>query len=51
MTGLWQIIMMAKNDGRTKHSLFHKPGRVDDLPLERPKLSINNIKSIPYKIS
>ena len=33
-----------------KYSLFHKPNRVDDLPLKLPKLSINNqvIKRASY---
>ena len=36
--------------GKTKYSLFHKPSRVDDLPLKLPKLSINNqeIKRASY---
>ena len=38
------------NVGDTKYSLFHKPSRVDDLPLKFPKLSINNqeIKRASY---
>ena len=32
---------LSLNIGKTKHSLFHKPSRVDDLPLKLPKLSIN----------
>ena len=38
------------NVGKTKYSLFHKPSRVDDLPLKLPKLSINNqeIKRASY---
>ena len=33
-----------------KYSLFHKPSRVDDLPLKLPKLGINNqeIKTASY---
>ena len=27
--------------GKPKHSLFHKPSRVGDLPLKLPKLSID----------
>ena len=27
---------------KTKYLLFHKPSRVDDLPLKLPKLIINN---------
>ena len=42
MTGLWQISSLSLNLGKTKYSLFHKPSRVDDLPLKLPKLSINN---------
>ena len=36
--------------GKTKYSLFHKPSRVDDVPLKLPKLSINNqeIKRASY---
>ena len=33
---------LSLNVAITKYSLFHKPSRVDDLPLELPKLSINN---------
>ena len=49
----WQIFLWQKlflNVGKTKYSLFHKPGRVDDLPLKLPKLSINNqeIKRASY---
>ena len=38
------------NVGKAKYSSFHKPGRVDDLPLQLPKLSINNqeIKRTSY---
>ena len=41
---------LSLNVGKTKYSLFHKPSRVDDLPLELPKLSINNqeIKRASY---
>ena len=52
MTGLWQIssLSLSLNVGETKYSLFHKPNRVDDLPLKLPKLSINNqeIKRASY---
>ena len=33
---------LSLNVGKTKYSLFHKPSRVDDLPLKLPKPSINN---------
>ena len=33
---------LSLNFGKTKYSLFHKPSWVDDLPLQLPKLSINN---------
>ena len=33
---------LSRNDRKTKYSLFHKPSRVDDLPLKLPKLTINN---------
>ena len=41
---------LSLNIGKTKYSLFHKPRRVDDLPLKLPKLSINNqeIKRASY---
>ena len=41
---------LSLNVGKTKYSLFHKPNRVDDLPLKRPKLSINiqEIKRASY---
>ena len=41
---------LSLNVGKTKYSLFHKPSRVDDLPLKLPKLSINNqeIKRASY---
>ena len=41
---------LSLNVGKTNYSLFHKPGRVDDLPLQLPKLSINNqeIKRTSY---
>ena len=41
---------LSLNVGKTKFSLFHKPSRVDDLPLQQPKLSINNqeIKRTSY---
>ena len=41
---------LSLNDGKTKCSLFHKPTKVDDLPLKLPKLSINNqeIKRVSY---
>ena len=31
---------LSLNVGKTKYSFFHKPSRVDDLPLKLPKLSI-----------
>ena len=33
---------LSLNVGKTKYSLFHKPSRVDDLPLKLPKPSVNN---------
>ena len=33
---------LSLNIGKTKYSLFHKPSRIDDLPLKLPKLSITN---------
>ena len=30
------------NVGKMNYSLFHKPSRVDDLPLQLPKLSISD---------
>ena len=41
---------LSLNVGKTNYSLFHKPSRVDDLPLQLPKLSINNqeIKRTSY---
>ena len=33
---------LSLNIGKTKYSLFHKSCRVYDLPLQLPKLSINN---------
>ena len=41
---------VSLKDGKTKYSLFHKPTKVDDLPLKLPKLSINNqeIKRASY---
>ena len=41
---------LSPNVGKGKYSLFHKLGRVDDLPLQLPKLSINNqeIKRASY---
>ena len=41
---------LSLNVGKTKYSLFHKPSRVDDLPLKLPKLSLNNqeIKRASY---
>ena len=41
---------LSLNVRKTKYSLFHKPSRVDDLPLQLPKLSINNqeIKRTSY---
>ena len=42
---------LSLNVWKTKYSLFHKPSRVDDLPLKLPKLSINNqeIKEHPIQ--
>ena len=41
---------LSPNVGKTKYSLFHKPSRVDDLPIKLLKLSINNqeIKRASY---
>ena len=50
----WENEFMANkfslNVGKAKYSSFHKPIRVDDLPLQLPKLSINNqeIKRTSY---
>ena len=50
----WENEFMANkfslNVGKAKYSSFHKPSRVDDLPLQLPKLSINNqeIKRTSY---
>ena len=40
---------LSLNVGKTK-LLFHKPSRVDELPLQLPKLSVNNqeIKRASY---
>ena len=35
---------LSLNVGKTKHSLFHKPSRNDDLPLLFPRLLIKKIK-------
>ena len=42
--------MVSLNVGKTKYSLFHRPSRIDDLPLKLPKLSSNNqeIKRASY---
>ena len=42
---------LSLNVGKTKYFLFHKPSRVDDLPLKLPKVSINNqeIKEHPLQ--
>ena len=41
---------LSLNIEKTKYSLFHKPSRVDDVPLKLPNLSINNqeIKRTSY---
>ena len=41
---------LSLNIEKTKYSLFHKPSRVDDVPLKLPNLSINNqeIKTTSY---
>ena len=41
---------LSLNVGKTKYSLFHKPSKLDDLPLKLPKLSIDNqeIKRASY---
>ena len=50
-TNAWFVAnKLPLNVGKTNYSLFHKPGRVDDLLLQLPKLSINNqeIKRTSY---
>ena len=42
---------LSLNIGKMKYWLFHKPSRVDDLPLKLPKLSIKyqEIKEHPIQ--
>ena len=44
INGWFMANKFSLNVGKTKYSLFHKPSRVDDLPIKLPKLSINNQK-------
>ena len=50
MANLFVANKLSLNVGKTKYSSSHKPGRVDDLSLKLPKLSINNqeIKRASY---
>ena len=43
-------LSFSLNVGKTKCSSFHKPSRVDDLPLQLPKLNVDNqeIKRASY---
>ena len=38
----WFMANKNVNVGKMNYSLFHKPSRVDDLPLQLPKLSISD---------
>ena len=42
INGWFMANRLSPNVGKTKYWLFHKSSRVDDLPLQLPKLSINN---------
>ena len=50
INGWFMANKLSLNVGKTNYSLLHKPSRVDDLPLQLPKLSINNqeIKRTSY---